>query len=70
LATPGGPDQGCPSVDAIAVDRDNSDFGDPIFDGAEARRFDVDYRETGERVHGRALLIASLHGSYYRTNVR
>src|ERR1700675_3410818 len=25
LATPGGPDQGCPSVDAIAVDRDNSD---------------------------------------------
>jgi hypothetical protein len=53
----GGPDQRCPSVDAIAVDRDDSDFGDPIFGGAEARRFDIDNREAGERVQSRALLV-------------
>jgi hypothetical protein len=61
LAALGGPDQRCPSVDAIAVDRDNSDFADPIFGGAEARRFDIDKREASERVQNRALLIESLH---------
>jgi hypothetical protein len=50
LATLGRPDQGRPSVDAIAVDRDNSDFGDAVLGGTESRRFDIDYREVRERV--------------------
>ena len=62
LATLGGPDQGRPAVDAIAVDRDDSDFGDPIFRGAEARRFDIDYCEAGERVQSRA---RSLHPCWF-----
>jgi len=70
LATLGRLDQGRPSADAIAVDRDNADFGDAIFGGTESRRFDVNYREVRERIQSRGLLVASLHGVYYRTNVR
>jgi len=61
LATLGRPDQRRPSVNAIAVDRDNSDFGDAIFGGTESRRFDIDYREVRERVQkaGAACCIAA-----------
>ena len=57
MATLGRLDQGRPSADAIAVDRDNADFGDAIFGGTESRRFDIDYREVRERVQSRALFI-------------